>query len=488
MYKKIDKLFETDYGREVLSSAVSLIKEQNMEKRLQSGVLVGLSGGADSVMLLCVLMEYKRRFFDFPIIAVHINHMIRGDDADRDENFSRNICLELGIEFMSRKIDVPNLAKLKGLSLEECARNVRYSEFQNIIESRSDISSIAVAHNADDNLETVILNIFRGAGTRGAAGIPPIRENIIRPLLYVRKDCIVSALTEAEIEYVTDATNSEIQYKRNRVRHNIVPELYGICEDPTVMAARLSKNLRVDDEYINIKADELLNDDCTISAKLLDSAHKAVKVRVLSKMARNCGAEITGTIIDSICELLPKDNFTYSLPGGAKFVCERSACRIISSDVDDYDYMFKIKMGKNILEGYNADLFLSNDKLEDFSLNVYKISIQADLSSAIINDSLYLRPRVDGDSIFYGGMTHKLKKLFSDRKIPQSHRKSIPVLCDGSGVLWVPGFGVRDDGVRSSKNKLYVTLAIGKGETLSEKRLHLPSEYNKNDKNENNIY
>ncbi len=476
MDKKIRMLFESECGKKIYSLAEAAIKEYKMKEKIFGGVLVGFSGGPDSVMLLCFLYEYLRREKEFQLAAYHINHSIRGEAADADESFSKEFCKSLKIEFFSRKIDVPALAKTEKLSLEECARNIRYREFLDIILSRNDLSAIAVAHNADDNLETVIINIFRGCGTRGACGIPPVRDNIIRPLIFVKKSDIIKALDAAKIPYVIDKTNNENEYKRNRVRHNIIPQLYNICEDPAKMATRLCGNLRLDEDYINIKADEVLNGGFTLPSKNLAEQHRALQARILSKMAKNASADISAKIIDSICELLYQDNFSYSIPGGAKFICEYGICRIERTESDKYEYRFSLTSGRNIFDDYDADFFITEKKIDDFSLNVYKISIQADLSSAIINGSLYLRPRIDGDKIFYGGITRKIKTLFADLKIPASLRSSIPVLCDDSGVLWVPGFGVRDDGVKD-KGKLYATLAIGKGASLFEKRFRSASEY-----------
>ncbi len=475
MDKKYTSLFEDEQGNLLYLSALSAIKEFGMEEKIKNGVLVGLSGGADSVFLLLFLLEYRRRAEDFKILAVHINHSIRGDAADADECFSRELCRALSVEYTARKIDVPTLAKAQGISLEECARNVRYQEFSDIIMSRNDISSISVAHNADDNLETVLLNIFRGAGTRGASGIPPVRDNIIRPLIYLKKSDILSYLEFSKIKFVTDETNAETEYKRNKVRHNIIPELYSICDDPVFMATRLSHNLRLDDEFINSEADKILGDNNTVSAKQLVMLHKALQVRILQKMAKNADAEISGVIIDAICALLHKGDFSYSLPDGAKFISERDACRIVTDDIYCSDFSFKLEKGKNSFRDFVSDFFLTDDKLDISSLNVYKISIQADISSAIINGSLYLRSRKNGDTVFYGGMTRKVKKLFSDLKIPKSHRDLIPILCDDSGVVWIPGFGVRDDGARGKK--IYATLAIGNDGILLDKRFHSASEY-----------
>ncbi len=477
MDKKINSLFSSPEGKKLFDLANSAIEEHNMSDALKKGVLLGLSGGADSVMLLCFLLEYRRKTSDFPILAVHVNHSIRGDDADADERFCKELCSALGVEFISRKIDVPAMASEQGIGVEECARNARYLEFANIISGRNDIETVAVAHNADDNLETVIFNIFRGSGTRGASGIPPVRENIVRPLIYLEKNEITNALKSFEIGFVTDKTNSEIEYRRNYIRHKIIPEIKNICDDPVAMATRLSKNLRLDDEYINIQADNIIRDKKTVSANELAGLHPALRARVITRLVRLSGAEISATQIDAISSLINKNNFSYSLPGGAIFVCEAGECFVrLDGFVDSYDYFYKLSLGKNSIDEYDTDFFITDEKLDESCLNIYKIAIQVKLSSAIIVGDLYLRPRKEGDAIYYGGITRKVKKLFSDRKIPKSQRDSIPLLCDDKGVLWVPGFGVRDDGAKAERPK-YATLAIGRGAEMANKRMRSASEY-----------
>ena len=477
MDNKILSLFNTAVGKDIYSVALSSVEEYGMDKMINSGVLVGLSGGADSVMLLCFLLEYRRRTADFPILAVHINHSIRGDSANRDEAFSMALCNMLGVEFISKKIDVPAIAKKSGLGIEECARNVRYQEFRNIIRGRSDICSVAIAHNADDNLETVIFNIFRGTGLRGVCGIPPVRDNIFRPLIGVKKADITKALVCAQIDFVTDETNTETEYRRNYIRHKIVPVISDICDEPALMVSRLSQNLRFDDEYISICADNIIGDEQCIDINKLRGLHRAVLSRVLIKFAKNSGTELSAAIINSLISLIEKDNFSYYLPGERIFICEGGKCRIaLLSEVSCYDYIFNLSDGKNILTGFDADFLIGKTEFDKSCLNVYKISIQAKISSAIIEGDLVLRPRRDGDTIFYGGMTRKVKKLFSDLKIPRSYRESIPLLCDDRGVVWVPGLGARDDGNKDSIN-IYVCLGIGKGESLEKIRMRSASEF-----------
>lgn len=480
MDNKISSLFDSPRGKALFGTAVSTLEEFGMKKMVSEGVLVGLSGGADSVMLLLFLLEYRKRTDYFPILAVHINHSIRGESADNDEKFSRDLCKSLNVEFLSEKIDVPAIAKEMCLGIEECARNVRYNKFKDIISGRNDIRSIAVAHNADDNLETVLLNIFRGSGLRGACGIPPVRNNIFRPLLRVKKADILELLCSFDIVFVTDETNNETEYRRNYIRHEIVPKICNICDDPAAMVSRLSTNLRHDDEYISFAADNIIGEQKQIEARCLVGLHRAVLSRALIKLVKNNGADISSVSVDAIINLLSEDNFSWSLPGGATFVCERGLCSVrFAPDLWKFSYDFKITVGMTELEGFDSDFYLSNEKIDKTCLNVYKISIQADISSAIIVGDLYLRPRCDGDTIYYGGMTRKVKKLFSDHKIPNSFKDSIPLLCDDNGVVWVPGLGVRDDGNKSD-SKLYVCLAIGKGVELSEKRMRTVSEFKKN--------
>ena len=475
---RLDKLFSSELGKKIFSEFLRAISDFNMQPLIDGGVLIGLSGGADSVMLLCLLLEYRRRTRFFNITALHVNHMIRGVDADEDEEFSSQLCESFGIEFLSEKINVPKMAKATGVGLEECARNVRYSKFAELIRGRNDINALAIAHNANDNLETVLSNIIRGTGTRGAAGIPPIRDNIIRPMIYVKKVEIVRALEFAGISYVTDKTNFENDYKRNFLRNEIVSRLESKFESVVDMATRLSSNLRCDDDFITVTAEKFIDDNNPITLCALRSLHKAVFIRVISILSD--GASLSSLIIDDVYDLIKRsDKFSYSLPGGKRFIAEAGICKIVSiRDEKEYDYRFEISSGKNELSGFDADFFVFGEKLDKESLNIYKISIYADISSAIIEGNLHLRPRREGDTVFYGGITRKIKKLYSDRKIPPSVRDSIPLLCDGKGVVWVPGFGVRDDiRCKSEKNPCYVALAIGKSDEMFDYRLHSGSEY-----------
>ncbi len=461
MVNKIKKLFSSYVGNQLFSKIENTISEHNMKEKLKSGVLVGFSGGPDSVMLLSFLIEFRDRYGEFPIVLVHINHLIRGVEADRDEAFSADFAKALNISFICKKIDVPALSKEFGAGIEETARNARYGEFANIISSRNDIDCIAVAHNATDNAETVIFNMLRGAGTKGASGIPPVRENIIRPLIDICKEDIVSILDDFDIPYVIDSTNSEQDYTRNFIRGKILPLFKEITPNPEKNIGRLSRNLRYDDLYLQNIASDFLGNKKRIITKDLASLHRSILHRVLSKMVEPYSVTLTEKHIEAIEELLAKDNFRVSLPGGLSFFSESGVSYISDADLTDIDYEYMLTEGKNMISDFGAEIYISSAPVDKIFLNVNKNSIQVDISSAIIDGRLFIRPKKDGDSVFYSGMTHKLKKLFNDRKIPKSMRPLIPILCDEKGVVWVPGFGVRDDKIVSEEREpKYVALTI----------------------------
>ena len=462
--KAIIDAFATQTGNELYARITGTIDKEGMASLIDSGVLIGFSGGADSVFLTCFLSEYKRREDkSFSILAVHVNHGIRGDEATRDEEFSHNFALDIGIEFTSRFVDVPAIKSTMGIGMEEAARDARYSIFRDIIKSRDDLFAIAVAHNATDNTETVLMNILRGSGLSGACGIKPIRDNIIRPIISISKSEIVEFLTQNNIPYVTDSTNLSSDYSRNYVRNEILPMLSRLSTDPDAAIARLTENLRSDLDYMKSRADEYIENECRerITAEGLRLLHPALQAKVISKLVHdNTGIYPEEKHISAIRELLSSDNFRYSLPGDKYFASERGVCVFLPKKVanDISGQIFSLTKGENRISGTNLTVFIG--EIDKTSLNVYNFSIQAAISSAIIDNGLILRFRSDGDAYKYCGITHKLKKVFNDRNIPSAERSLIPIICDRDGILLVPGMSVRD-GAKSdiSTDNIPITFA-----------------------------
>ena len=465
MDKKITELFSSEAGARAYRTVLDTIRDNGMDRLIKDGVLLALSGGADSVFLSCFLYEYRKRTgLDFSVQAVHVNHGIRAGEADRDEEFSRTLSCALGFDFEAVHCDVPSLAAERGNGVEETAREVRYSAFADIICGRNDLFCIATAHNATDNAETVIFNIARGSGAKGGAGIAPVRGNIVRPIIALTKAEIVDLLNSFDIGYVTDSTNFSTDYTRNYIRHEILPRLEKINPRYEEAFYGFSRALRDDSDYIDtVLEDELNSADCaTLSRDYLLSLDRAVFVRVITRFVlRNGAASLERRHIYDLYELIQRDNFRYSLPGGVEFVCERGACSVIGRDnvIETSEIVYPLRMGDNVIPGFSGIVSITEQRKKT-SPNVYKIFIQAELPSAIIDSGLYVRFKRDGDAYRYGGMTHKLKKVFNDRGIPPSHRELIPIVCDGKGILWVPGLGVREDAVTKSEKKAYISFLV----------------------------
>ncbi|MBQ4283093.1 MAG: tRNA lysidine(34) synthetase TilS, partial [Lachnospira sp.] len=204
----------------MIDKITQYIKQYNMLEECER-IVVGLSGGADSVCLLHVLHSViEQSAYDIRLMAVHVNHGIRGEEAARDEEFAKTFCDNLGVDYVSERVNIPKLAKDGCMSEEEAGREVRYTVFAKYAGVRG---KIAVAHHMDDQAETVLMNIFRGSGLKGVSGMAPVRGNIIRPLLCVTRQDIEDYIAHQGLSYVTDSTNSENVYTRNRVRNELIP-------------------------------------------------------------------------------------------------------------------------------------------------------------------------------------------------------------------------------------------------------------------------
>lgn len=456
----VERLFDSALGKTVYENFERAISDYSMDKLLCGGVLVGFSGGADSALLLCLLKKYSEKNVCPKIAVLHVNHLIRGEEAERDETFARDFAHSLGVEFIAVKRNVPLEAKKASKGIEETARNIRYSVFDGILQSRTDISCVAVAHNATDNLETVIFNMMRGAGTRGIAGIAPVRDKIIRPLIYTAKRDVTALMRSADVPYVTDSTNGDTAYKRNYIRSEIIPKLFGLTDNPEAQAMKLSANLRMDDAFIYSEAERFLRaypDKVPYGA--ISVLPPALMSRVIFLLAGSVSVERVH--VDNICRLFLSGvkNFSVNIPGGNSFICRDGMCCVGKLEPEQKPHFEKkLAMGVNVIPEINAEITLSYSPVDNFSSKVYKTAIQQSIDFDIIEGELSVRNKIDGDSYTYGGMTRKLKKLFNEKKIPEAERLRIPIVCDGRGILWVPGFKVRDGGKKSAVKRLFISI------------------------------
>jgi tRNA(Ile)-lysidine synthase len=473
--EKIERLFLSKRGKAIYKAICDTVKKEEMEKYIEKGVLVGLSGGADSVFLLSFLYFYKKTHPDFSLLAFHVNHMIREGEAERDLEFSKCFADALGIEFCSVALNVPLISKNNHKGLEETAREERYKAFSKIISSRNDLSTIAVAHNSTDNAETMVFNFIRGSGIRGLSGISPVRDNIIRPLLRISKEEIVNALSEFEIPFVFDSTNSDTDYTRNFIRHKILPEFQKINPASEKSMLRLSDTLRSYDDYFKSETKRFLDEnliDGYISRKALTNLHPAMRNEVLRAIFQKYSVNLEHTHIEKISNLLQGSNFSYDVPMGYSFISEEGRCAVLKKSEKnscDFDFSLDLKLGVNKIPGISGAIILSREKLTETYLNVYKIAIQEVFDFDIINNGLCVRSKRDGDSYRYGNMTHKLKKIFNERNIPLSKRGLVPIICTDDGPVWPIGFPKRDGAVvTDEQNTLYIALAYDNCENANK--------------------
>ena len=403
------------------------------------GVILGLSGGPDSVCLFFVLLALKDEY-EIKIQAIHVNHMIRGEDADEDEAYVRDLCKANDVPLKVLKIDIPSLAKDSGRSLEEEARFARYDAFEaaaNEIEKAGKRARIAIAHNADDNAETVLFHMARGAGLDGMCGIAPVRDRIIRPLLEVRKAEILDFLNTNEIPYCIDATNSEVDYDRNRIRHNIIPELLQVneraLEHITDMTARLSEIA----DYISLEANGLLqiakSTENRLRKRAIATAPHVIASQALKEYLSQFmpyQKDVSAIHVESILGLLNAE-------GERQIQLPYKKTLIIS-----YEEIYVVDEEEQKKNGTFNTREFAYEKGMKYPKEIYTKWFDCDR----IRANIVIRTRQEGDYLCIDsqGNRKSIQDYFVDEKIPRHLRDEVPLVCDGNHVMWVVGHRVSE--------------------------------------------
>ena len=424
----------------MISKVVKTVSEHRM---ISSGdtVGVGLSGGADSVALLHILVTNKEKLGIKKIKAVHIHHGIRGDEADRDLDFSKKLCERLNVEFISFHINVPAKAEKTGESLEECARRLRYECFE-----RVECDKFATAHNLNDNAETVIFNLARGASLSALCGIPYTRGKYIRPLLNCTREEIEAYLKENNLEYVTDSTNLSDEYTRNKIRHNILPLLFELNPSFDKAFSKCVDSVKTADDYIVTSAKELLlkaKTDDYYDCSLFKNCHNAVKNQVISLILKEQNIKnISRDYISAVAHII-ENGGKVSLGGNITAFAERKKLYFNElSTAEDFEIHLELK---NQQFTTPVGIFSVNiiDKKDLQKLNIKNIDKFIDCDK--ISSDVFARNRREGDNykpINRG--TKTLKKLFNEAKIPVCDRSKMLILTDNEGIIWTELFGVSE--------------------------------------------
>ena len=435
-------------------------------------VVCGLSGGADSVAMILVLSELSHTM-GFNVCAAHLNHMIRGQEADEDENFVRELCLRHNIPLYAKQISAVQYSEEHGYGLEEGARLLRYSFFDDAAEFFS-ADKIATAHNADDNLETIIFNLQRGSGITGLCGIPMKRDKIIRPIIFSDRNAILKYLSEKGQNYRTDSTNSCTDYTRNRIRLNIIPEIKKINPTASTVVARNTELLRNDCEFFDLEVKRIIRENCKIfddkiqiQCSVLKELHKSLSTRIVRAMIdRLVGVKDYGNKHIFAAVMLAQSESaagTVSLPQKMQAVKYNGLFEIRHEQKQSST---KINSRKLNIDGETPlpeiGLIVQCSKLKTnckFMQTTDTFCVNCDR----ISGELIVRSREQGDKITLGkrNVTKTLKKLMTEMKIPTNKREQIPVISDSNGVVAVYGIGCdknKQAENNSAANCLYITI------------------------------
>ncbi|MDF2567639.1 MAG: tRNA(Ile)-lysidine synthetase [Oscillospiraceae bacterium] len=444
-------------------NAAETISNFNM---LQTGdsVVVGVSGGADSMALLHFL-KFGEHDLSSHVIACHINHCLRGEESDRDEAFVKNQCGKWNVPCYVLRCDVASLAKEQKLGVEECARNVRYDFFEKTAQEYK--AKIATAHTQSDRTETMLFNLARGSALSGLCSIPPVRGNIIRPLIRCTRFEIEEYCKDNDIAFVTDSTNLETDYARNKIRLDIIPKFREINGGFDHNTAKLIENINIDNDYLEKQAEIALEQSKTPDGFLcdsLDKLHPAIKRRAAAQMLKQQQIQIDLKKIEGILSMIESKSGKINLSRNLFIAVKDGWLKFLDEEKTPNFPYFEIPVKKQLDQ---QDIILSDEKKiiiqimdkENFynSKKIYKNFFHYVLDYDKIIGNVVVRQWIHGDKIALSKrkVSKSLKKLFCEEKLDGKQKSEIAVLADELGVIAVERFGISSRAEASDDTKTY---------------------------------
>lgn len=433
-------------------------------KMLEKGdnVIVGFSGGADSCTLFYTLLALKKKL-DIKIYACHINHMLRGAEADRDENFVTELCRQYDIELYKLRINVREEAVKRKMGTEQCGREIRYEFFQQTAEKLH--AKIATAHTASDNAETVLFHLARGCGTRGLCGIPPVRENIIRPLIEVTREEIENYCEQNKIEYITDSTNSERNYTRNKIRLDVIPVFKEMNLHFENHIFRMSETLRNNVSCISALAQDALN---------LARTENGYQNKILLNLSDTVLSECIYLLLSEY-NMIPDFSHIALIK---KIMYNSGAvelkCHIFAVSKQGFLRIIKtVPQEKSLPVFYQGQesIIINHKKISFLKINIDEFNKRKKNDKFLFHISLdydtiplsgYFRNRQAGDcfQLPRRKITKTLKKLFCELKIPAEIRDGLIVFADGNDVIWAEKIGASEKFQVTSETKNILLIHI----------------------------
>lgn len=440
-------------------------------------IIAALSGGADSVCLLHSLyLLRKNGVFEYRLSSAHLNHCLRGEEAERDMEFSREFSAVCGCEFFSRRVDVAQWAKKLKISEETCGRQKRYDFFEEL--SKSLKAHIATAHTASDNSETVIFNMARGSSIKGLSGIPPVRGKIVRPLIFVTREEVEAYCLENSLRYVTDSTNLTDDYTRNSIRHKVIPVLKGLNSGLNGNISRLSQSARLVDDFMQRSAEEAVK-KTRCKCELLSELHPAllgycVNLVYLKKTGENINQNrltelCCQAIINKKGAVQISDRYVAAVEKGFFVIKEQSFGSEIKKglvylNLDDIINGSCSQNVERVVIGgteYRFEIVEQEDNIEGC-----EEGFQTVLDLEKCRGGVF-RTRNDGDlfTLKKRRVTKTLKKYFNEIKLPQEKRYSLPMVAVKSDVLWIDGIGAAWGAEFSKNSKRGIKISVFRHQT-----------------------
>ena len=445
---------------------IRFIEEQELIERGDK-ILVALSGGPDSVFLLHFLLKYRKKY-GIEIGAMHVNHMIRGEEANKDEKFCRKLCLKLGVDYHTVKRNVPSFAKTNKISIEEAAREIRYKELTKI-QKNFFYDKIATAHNCSDNAETVFLNLIKGTGLKGLSGIPIRRENIIRPILSISKDEILEYLKKNKVEYLIDKTNLSNIYERNFVRNEIFPQIKKHLNpkiEQTIFKSSLvlKKQSTVVNSAIEMISQHVVRkkgDKLEINVDKLNAIDKNIWSDVVKlSIERNYSTQASFNDCKKVILLFSNQiGKSVNISNGLSALRERGKILVYIKRKQKKSEYVEIKIGGSGTIDNKRIIINRVDKKIATKSNNKKIEL---INADKVTDRFLLRYWKNGDRFSPLGLngSKKVSDFLNDQKVSSFEKRKQLVLINNKKIVWVVGYRIDDRFKITDKTRKVLQLCL----------------------------
>ncbi len=413
-------------------------------------IIVGYSSGPDSTFLVYILKDH----FKNPLVLSHLNHLLRGEDSYLDEIFARRVSQKLKIPLYVRRLNVKEISEEKGKSVEEVGREERFKFFDFILK-KENAQKIALAHNFDDNVETILMNIIRGTGIKGVSGIPIKWGNVIHPILNMKREEIINYLKERNIDFRVDKTNFETIYLRNKIRNELIPYIEkNINPSFKEKLIELSLIFRYEDEFLDFvvenergKTFDKELDYYFINLKYYKKLHKAIQRRVVRKIIEEFNKDLREYSIKNIDDVISlgdkKSGKEITLP--LNLIAIREKDKIVIEEIKESIPEFLIKID-TIEEIKKSGLKIYLKIVDKYEKVEDKFIAFFDLDK--ISFPLFIRKAKFGDRFVPLGMkeSKKVQDFLTDLKVPKSVKWKIPILLDSKGdILWIIGLRINEN-------------------------------------------